>query len=264
MEAALKEKSKDLLVVEDHPGSARARLPTVGADASSLMKIIDRAAMDPSFDVAKLEQLLAVKERWDAAEAKKAFNEAFAAFKSEAVKVLKNRPVTDGPLKGKRYAELYSVVNAVTPALSKYGLSASWRLTKDEKDWIEVTCTVKHILGHSESVSMGGPADTGGAKSPIQARASTITYLERYTLKAICGVAEEGDDNDGNTGGGARLEEGSVVDHLSAIDGAADEVELKKAFGNAWNAATKAGDKGAQRLFTEHKDARKRALGRKS
>jgi hypothetical protein len=44
---------------------------------------------------------------------------------------------------------------------------------------------------------MGGPPDEGGAKSKIQARASTMTFLERYTLKAICGVSEQGDDNNG-------------------------------------------------------------------
>ena len=31
----------------------------------------------------------------------------------------------------------------------------------------------------------------------MQAIGSTVTYLERYTLKAITGVSEEGDDNDG-------------------------------------------------------------------
>jgi hypothetical protein len=54
---------------------------------------------------------------------------------------------------------------------------------------------------------MGGPPDAGGAKNPIQARASTITYLERYTLKAICGVAEGGEDDDGQSGGGEPLQE---------------------------------------------------------
>jgi hypothetical protein len=180
---------------------AQAQQSPVVADTSALMKVIERAASDPQYDVAKLEKLLAMKERWEADEARKAFNVAFAAFKAEAIDIVKNKKVTDGPLKGKAYAELFSVVNAVTPALSRHGLSASWRLTKDEKDWIEVTCTIRHVLGHSEVVSMAGPPDSGGAKNAIQARASTITYLERYTLKAACGLAEQGDDNDGNNGG---------------------------------------------------------------
>lgn len=241
---------------------APAQLPAV-ADSSALMKIIERAASDQTYDVAKLEQLLAVKERWDATEARKAFQVAFAAFKAEAVNIVKNKNVTDGPLKGKKYAELSSVVNAVTPALSQHGLSHSWRLTKDERDWIEVTCTITHVLGHSESVSMGGPPDTGGAKNAIQARASSTNYLQRYTLKAVCGLAEQGDDNDGN-GGGKGMDEGALADHLAAVDAAADAESLKKSFGAAWKAAEAANDKGAMRLLTQHKDARKKALGVKS
>jgi hypothetical protein len=218
-------------------------------------------AVQQGADLDKLERLMLLQERWEENEARKAFNVAFAAFKDEAVTVIKNRQVTDGPLKGKSYAELFSVVNAVTPALSKHGLSTSWRLTKDEKDWIEVTCTLKHILGHSDCVSMGGPPDTGGAKSAIQARASTISYLERYTLKAVCGVAEQGDDNDGASG--SRMDENVLVDHLSAIDAASNEESLRACFGTAWKAAQAVKDKYAMKKFTEHKDARKKALGGK-
>ena len=153
-------------------------------------------AVQQGADLDKLERLMALQERWEATEARKAYDTAFAAFKSEAVKIVKNRQVTAGPLSGKSYAELFSVVNAVTPALSAHGLSSSWKITRDEKDWIEVTCTIKHSAGHMESVSMGGPPDVGGAKNPTQARASTVSYLQRYTLKAITGLSEQDDDND--------------------------------------------------------------------
>ncbi len=146
----------------------------------------------------QLDHMMDLQDRWEAKEAQKAYNIAFAAFKAEAVRVLKNREVTDGPLRGKSYAELHAVVDAVTPALSSHGLSASWKLTKDDKDWIEVTCTLRHSSGHFEAVAMGGPPDAGGAKNAIQARASTVSYLERYTLKAVCGIAEGGEDKDGN------------------------------------------------------------------
>ena len=156
------------------------------------------SAMSQGASLEQIEKMMDLQDRWERKEAEKAYNAAFAAFKSEAVRIIKGREVTDGPLRGRAYAELHDVVDAVTPALSRHGLSASWKLTRDEKDWIEVTCTLKHTSGHSESVSMGGPPDSGGAKNALQARASTKSYLERYTLKAICGVAEGGDDTDGN------------------------------------------------------------------
>lgn len=165
------------------------------------LQILDRAvARGASVD--ELQRLMDLHERWQAADARRAFNEAFSSFKSEAVQIIKNQDVKDGPLKGKKYADLFAVVNAVTPALSRHGLSASWKLTKDDKDWLEVTCTIRHVLGHSESVSMGGPPDAGGAKNAIQARASSKSYLERYTLLAATGLAASDTDTDGNGGGG--------------------------------------------------------------
>ena len=157
-------------------------------------------AVQQGADLDKLERLMALQERWEATEARKAYDTAFAAFKADAVRIVKNRRVTAGPLSGKSYAELFSVVNAVTPALSRHGLSSSWKITKDEPQWLEVTCTIKHVAGHTESVSMGGPPDVGGAKNAIQARASTVSYLERYTLKAITGLSEQDDDDNGGKG----------------------------------------------------------------
>lgn len=156
------------------------------------------AALQSGMSPEQISAMMDLQDRYNATQAKKAYDEAFAAFKAESVRIIKGRDVKEGPLKGKSYAELHDVVNAVTPALSKHGLSSSWKLTKDEKDWMEVTCYLRHVGGHEESVSMGGPPDAGGAKNAIQARASTKTYLERYTLKAITGLSEQNDDNDGN------------------------------------------------------------------
>ena len=169
-----------------------------GALAANSPAAMMMQAMAQGADLAQIEKMMDLQDRWERKEAEKAYNAAFAAFKAEAVRIVKGRKVTDGPLKGKEYAELHDVVDAVTPALSRHGLSTSWKLTRDEKDWLEVSCTLKHIGGHCEVVSMGGPPDAGGAKNQLQARASTKSYLERYTLKAICGVAEGGDDSDGN------------------------------------------------------------------
>lgn len=185
------------LEIIEQPSLAPRALVTTPADLLSM-------AVQQGADLDKLERLMALQERWEAGQAKKAYNEAFSAFKAEAVRIVKNRSVTAGPLSGKKYAELFQVVNAITPALSAHGLSAAWSITKDDKDWLEVTCTLKHVGGHTESVSMGGPPDAGGAKNAIQARASTVSYLERYTLKAITGLSEQDDDKDG--GHGKRVE----------------------------------------------------------
>ena len=167
------------------------------SDAGALMAIISRAATDPTFDVDKLQKLLEMKERWDASQAKKAYDTAFAAFKSEAVRIIKNKTITDGPLANKRYADLFAVVDSLVPKLSEYGLSHSWSLVKDEKDWMEVACILTHTDGHAETRKMGGPPDAGGAKNAIQARASTLSYLERYSFLAVSGMSTTDQDDDG-------------------------------------------------------------------
>lgn len=180
--------------VIEAPSKAIAASPALAANSPMGMML---AAVQQGATLEQVEKMMDLQERWEKSEAKKAYDAAFANFKAEAVVIIKGKDVTDGPLKGKSYAELHDVVNAVTPALSKHGLSSSWKLTKDERDWMEVTCYLRHVGGHEEFVSMGGPPDTGGAKNAIQARASTKTYLERYTLKAITGLSEQGDDDDG-------------------------------------------------------------------
>lgn len=202
----------------DQPATSTRALAV--ADNSPVAMMM--AAMDRGASLEQVEKMMDLQDRWEAREAEKSYNKAFAEFKAEAVIIIKAKSVTDGPLRGKSYAELHDVVHAVTPALSRHGLSASWKLTKDEPQWMEVTCTLKHIDGHSDSVSMGGPPDAGGAKNALQARASTKSYLERYTLKAVCGVAEGGDDSDG------ALYEKGAQQQSPRLDPSADIAELQK------------------------------------
>lgn len=158
-------------------------------------------AVQQGADLDKLRTLMDLKREWEADEARCRFNEAFAAFKAEAIVIVKSTTIKDGPLKGKKHANLFDVVVAVTPKLSAHKLGISWKLSKDEKDWMEVTCTLRHAAGHSESVSMGGGPDIGPGRNAIQARGSTKAYLERYTATAILGLAAKDDDDDGNSAG---------------------------------------------------------------
>src|SRR3990172_3178827 len=97
------------------------------SDSSTLMRIIDRAATDPAFDVAKLEQLLAVKERWEAQEARKAFVTALTAFKANPPTLTKNKHVKFGTTEYD-HATLDKVTEIIGKALSAHGLSHRWEV----------------------------------------------------------------------------------------------------------------------------------------
>lgn len=209
--------------VIEHQARNMVAMPAPAADSPMGMML---AALQHGATLEQVEKMMDLQQRYDDAQAKKAYDKAFAAFKAEAVQIMKGKKVTDGPLKGKSYAELHDVVDAATPALSKHGLSSSWKLTKDEPTLIEVTCYLRHVEGHQESVSMSGPPDVGGAKNAIQARASTVTYLERYTLKAITGLSETNDDTDGNAVKASGQEQSETPAKDSAKNGDAPSQRL--------------------------------------
>lgn len=145
--------------------------------------------------VEQMSQLLDLQMRWEANEARKAFNVAMSKFRNEAPNIRKTRKAHNS-----MYAGLSESVSAVKPLLAKYGLSHRWS-TAQEGGKITVTCTVSHIDGHSESTSLTAESDKSGSKNIIQAIGSTITYLERYSLYAILGLASTDQDDDGSAAG---------------------------------------------------------------
>mgnify|MGYP001565061912 CR=1 FL=1 len=155
-----------------------------------------RLAVSGGADLDKLEKLLILQERYEANEAKKAYNAAMAAFKANPPKIDKDKDVAYGTTKYS-HASLANVTEKINSELSKYGLSASW--TTKQNGQICVTCRITHIKGHSEETMLCAPSDTSGSKNAIQAIGSTITYLERYSLLALTGLATYDQDDDGKS-----------------------------------------------------------------
>lgn len=152
--------------------------------------------------------------------ARNAYAAAIAAFKAEGVKVIRSKTITDGPLKGKKHADVFGVVDAATEALSKHGLSATWETLQDDKDWIKIACRIKHVAGHSESVAFGGPVDTGPGRNAIQARKSTVSYLNRITMELALGLAEADADDDGAGGNDGADDPALDAFRAAALNGA--------------------------------------------
>ncbi|MDT8419375.1 MAG: ERF family protein [Desulfuromonadales bacterium] len=149
--------------------------------------------------IEKMEQLFALQLRWEENEAKKAYHRAVAAFKSETIHIVKDKKVgytnRDGSFTGYTHATLGNIVQTIIPIMGKHGLSHSWNV-EQSGGTISVTCRLAHELGHSTSVMLAAAKDDSGKKNAIQQVASTITYLERYTLLAITGLATADQDDD--------------------------------------------------------------------
>jgi hypothetical protein len=152
-------------------------------------------ALDHGAAPETLAQLLDLQLRFEANEARKAYHAAMSAFKLHAPRITKDKAVSFGNT-SYRHATLANVTNTVNEALSRHGLSAGWR-TETTGDGVTVTCTITHSLGHSESTSLSGAPDASGSKNSIQQIGSTVTYLQRYTLLALTGLATQDQDDDG-------------------------------------------------------------------
>jgi hypothetical protein len=177
-------------VIEHEPTQAVAAIP-----ATTPLAMIERAiASGAGIDV--LEKLMALQERYEKNQARKAFDEAIAEAKAEISPVVKNREGHNQ----KRYADFAAIARAIDPVISKHGLSYRFRTRQDER--IHVTCILSHRDGHSEETTLAGPADTSGSKNAIQAIGSTLSYLQRYSLTQALGLAAS-DDDDGKAAGGA-------------------------------------------------------------
>jgi len=161
-------------------------------------------AMETGASMEVLEKFMSLHERWEAGNARKAFDTAISEAKAEIPPIVKNAKGHND----KRYANFAAIAGVVDPILSKHGLSYRFRTAQTDK--ISVTCVLSHRDGHSEETTLAGPADNSGSKNAIQAIGSTLTYLQRYSLIQALGLAATEDDDGRAAGAGGTITDEQV------------------------------------------------------
>lgn len=162
------------------------------------MEMVGRALeMGVSADI--LKQMMDLRDREEARNAKMAFTRAVSAAKAELGPIMRSRAVDYTP-QGKervfyRHEDLAGIEKQVTPVLTKYGLSYRYESDNGPDRPITITCILEHVDGHFTRTPLSGPADSGAGKNSLQAIASTTTYLQRYTLKLALGLSVSHDDD---------------------------------------------------------------------
>lgn len=183
----------------DDPATETMRAVVVAPPAGTVtpMDLLGRA-LDRGADLSVLEKFMELQERHEKNEARKAFDAAMADAGAEIPVIIKNRAVDFTSTKGRtnyRYEDLAAIAATVTPVLAKYGLSYRFRTHSPPNEPISVTCIISHRLGYSEENTLCAGRDESGNKNSIQAIGSTLTYLQRMTLKAALGLAASNDDD---------------------------------------------------------------------
>ena len=124
---------------------------------------------------------------------------ALAAAQGEMLNPHKN---SKNPHFRSTHADLESVRDAAIPVLSKHGIAL---IQKIEGDGSTVSVNTV-LLGYDSTLDCGTISlPLGGTKNLGQAAGSAVSYLRRYSISAICGLASTEDD-DGNALDGARAQ----------------------------------------------------------
>jgi ERF superfamily len=180
-------------------------------NASMVLALIEKVALDPRTDVEKLERLTAMYERLKAKEAELAYNAAKGRIlkKLAGIRIVKNRPVLSdidngkqrGAVEAFKYAPLEEIDKHLRPLLTEEQMDLSYSDEPWDSGGIVIRGRLKHLpSGHYEDSFMPAPLDTTGGKSNVQAVGSTNSFLRRYVACNIFNIVVVGDDDDG-TGG---------------------------------------------------------------
>lgn len=199
-------------VVED---AAPTAMIVAGPNPFERMAI---AMIERGSDLANLERLLDLQQRWDADQARKAYADSMAAAQAAMPRIFKDRYNEQTK---SWYATLESTNKRITPIYTGQGFSLSFDSEDSPfKDCIRVACKVIHKLGHVETFHYDQPIDDAGIagtknKTQTHGRGSAMSYARRYLTFMIFNLATS-DDDDGN---GATTERPKAVKEASKPSG---------------------------------------------
>lgn len=119
----------------------------------------------------------------------KATPELFAALAKAQAEVENATKGSTNPHFKSKYADLAEVLNTVRPTFAKHGLSIL-QSTGFEGSLV----SVETVIAHSTGGFVSSVASCVPAKTDAQGVGAATTYLRRYGLAAMTGVAQEDDD----------------------------------------------------------------------
>ena len=126
-----------------------------------------------------------------------AFRLAYLAFREEAKGLELAKDSRAAAFKsggGYSYLNIASCVTPISTLLAKQKLVHYWTSCTNAEQ-VVCTCHIVHLAGYGIECQVSSPRDTTGGKSAAQSVGSALTYLQRYSLLMVCGLAA-GQDND--------------------------------------------------------------------
>ena len=182
------QKSEDALALMD------VQLPT---PASML-----QTAIQQGMKVEELRVLADLYKEMEDRQAAKEFTAAVVAFHNACPPIPHDAELPhltrEGGKKKATYATLPQVCRTVNPILHPLELAYSWDSAVSADDKVKVTCTLRHVAGHSQTASFEGPVDRrNSALSASQQNAVVLGFGERKSLIQVLGIFTADEDMDG-------------------------------------------------------------------
>ena len=172
---------------------------------SDYHSVIERAAIDPNFDVDKLERLVAMQEASQQRNADQRFNEALSKAEAEMSTIATN---ANNPQTKSRYATFARLDGEIRPIYTSHGFGIQFNTEPmGEPNMIRVVGMLSNgMIQRRFQVDM--PIVTQGIRGQdmmtrTHATMSAISYGKRGLLVMMFNLAI-GDDDDGNRAGGYR------------------------------------------------------------
>ena len=183
----------------------------------SIMEIIAAVARDPNVDVARIDALVALKERMEARDAEKEFNREFAAAMLAMPKVAK-RGVKDMGAKGAiPYATYEDVDAAIRPIETRHGFARSFLTRPSDKPGCVMILRLTHRAGHSITSERYCRPDPGPGRNDTQAEGSGESYGRRYLTLAMWNIVTVGADDDAQSADPISDDQAADIDQWLSI-----------------------------------------------
>jgi len=166
-------------------------LTTTNNDGATLLTIIQQAATQPDFDVAKMQQLMELKREWDRDRAAEAYAAAISEFQRKCPQIHKGRKPMSGP--AYTYASYDDVMAVAAPILAECGIAVTFSTEQVDKS-IRVTCRLRvgtHVEDHAFTVPVPDMR-----VNETQKFGAALSYAKRYALQGALNIVVTDEDCD--------------------------------------------------------------------
>ena len=153
-----------------------------------------------------------------------------------------------------KYADLAEILNTVRPVFSANGIAIVQTPTFESG-----VASVETMLCHESGEVISSICSSPVSKQDAQGIGSAITYLRRYSLAAMCGIAQEDDDGQHavqepqtqRQAPSRKLSNAEREMGVADMKGAPDEAALKQVWADYHAMAKNIGDRESCEFFTD-------------